>query len=159
MMDLLTYSLTHITDIGQWIDGTRTLFTDTETNIIHGSYNYGPENAPGYHIGPVYANGQIHASNWLETGEWNGLYLFVAKNTTNFYSFWWEFDRISDFDYSKRNTAGYFGSRENKYDPGTAAITTLSDGNSNNCYSLVSVLSRNQLAWQGTLMMGMMIVK
>jgi hypothetical protein len=128
-----------IDDTGEWIDGTRILFSDPETDQVHGSYFYGPEDAPGYHLGPVFANGQIMPSNWLEAGEWNGLYLFVAKNTTNFYSFWWDYARVSDFDYADRATAGYFGHRENKYDTGTAATVSLTDGNVNNCYSLNTV--------------------
>ena len=125
--------------IGEWIDGIRVLFADVGSDTVYGSYNYGPENAPGYHIGPVYANGQVLCSNWLEVGTWNGLYLFVAKNKTSFYSFWWDFQRVSDFDYSKRDVAGFFGHRENKYDAGSAATTTIGDGNKNSCYSLDTV--------------------
>lgn len=124
---------------GEWIDGTRVLYADDSSDLVYGSYNYGPENMPGYHIGPMYLNGQVMCCNWLEVGDWNGLYLFVAKNATNFYSFWWEYDRVSDFDYSNRNSTSYFGHRENKYDDGTAAQTTVDDGNKNSCYSLATL--------------------
>lgn len=137
-LDLVTNADT-FSFTGEWIDGIRVLFTDVDTDTVYGSYNYGPENAPGYHIGPVYANGQVVPSNWLEVGTWNGLYLFVAKNKTSFYSFWWDFPRVSDFDYSKRGVSGYFGHRENKYDTASAAHTTISDGNKNSCYSLNTV--------------------
>lgn len=75
---------------GVWIkpvgSGIRELFV--EGSNIASSYYYGDAQAPGYNFGPVSTNGQVFSSNWYEVDAYEGMYLFVAKNDTAFYSLW-----------------------------------------------------------------------
>ena len=66
--------------------GVRNMFTEGG-NIIS-SYTYGTTSNPGFNRGPVSSNGLVYSSNWYEGRDYEGMYLFVAKNVSAFYSLW-----------------------------------------------------------------------
>jgi hypothetical protein len=57
-----------------------------------------------------YLNGQVKAGRWSETGEYEGINMYVAKNSTHHYTAWWFISRMADFDYSLSTDADIQGS-------------------------------------------------
>jgi hypothetical protein len=86
----LLESTTSFDFTGVWVkpvgSGIRDLYV--EGGNVASSYFYGATQAPGYNYGPVSTNGQVFSSNWYESAAYEGMYLFVAKNDSAFYSLW-----------------------------------------------------------------------
>jgi len=100
------------------------------------SYDYHIDNGLyGYAIGTTSSNGQIGMSNWYEAGDYIGLYLYVAKNDTYFYSLWWWYPTMSQFNYSNVNNGAYYGNGTSWIDT-SVQYTSLDDANIYSCYQL-----------------------
>jgi len=121
---------------GRWVKpvGKGVRFIYVESGGTSSSYYYSESQYPGFNIGALSTNGQVYASNWYESATAEGLYLFVAKNSTTFYSLWWAFKNVAEFDYSKVSDANYFGQGLNYKDIYT--LVTSDDSHMYQCYEL-----------------------
>lgn len=120
-----------------WVD--RNVFVDSN-NLLTGSYDYGDNfDVPGWYYGYVHENGQVAQLQWYEEANFEGIYLFAAKNATSQYILWWGFDRISDFNYAKKNMDHWntngFGTR---VDYKKSDVTDYSLANAHYCYQLIT---------------------
>lgn len=91
---------------GQNSNGTteRTFFASGTT--IQSSFSYMYSSAY-YNYGNLFRSGQIACMSYYGAGSNTGIELLVAKNTELYYSFWWTFDYLSDFDYSMKSVDNY----------------------------------------------------
>jgi hypothetical protein len=126
---------------GDWWVGSvdRYVFVDSN-NILTGSYDYGQNlDVPGWYYGNVRENGHVAQLQWYEEANFEGMYLFVAKNATSQYILWWGFDWIADFNYSKKNEGHWaatgFGTR---IDYKKSDITDYALANTHYCYHLIT---------------------
>lgn len=120
---------------GLWTVNGATRYMYATSQYLISSYFYAPpSDFHGFQAGPLYSNGQVHSSNWYEDGDWQGLYLFVAKNDNTLYSLWWEYDALADFDYSMRMNTAYFGQSVSVRDE--SIMVSYEDSNVHACYML-----------------------
>lgn len=112
--------------------------TNSETAMYTGSYEYPYSDGsiiPGVDFGPIFLNGQVATFNWYEPGSDEGIGIQVAKNATSFYSLWWFFSRVSDFDYTLKDEDFYgqdFSIRDNSVSTADSETKAVS----NMCYML-----------------------
>lgn len=100
------------------------------------SYLYGPEGAyQGYSIGNTCMNGQVAMANWYENGDYDGLYLFVAKNDTVLMSRWVDASTVSDFQYGLTDQSYYAGASYSVRMP-NAPAATLDLASTYSCYQI-----------------------
>jgi hypothetical protein len=81
------------------------------------------------------SNGQVVLGNWYEYGMDEGIEMFVAKNSTTFYSLWWFFPRVSDVDYALK-VEDYQGAHWNYKDTSVSFTKAVTDSTANLCYIL-----------------------
>jgi hypothetical protein len=136
---------------GDWWVGSvdRYVFVDS-SNVLTGSYDYGQNlDVPGWYYGNVRENGHVAQLQWYEEGNFEGMYLFAAKNATSQYILWWGFDWVSDFSYSQKNDGHWatngFGTR---IDYKKSDVTDYSLANTHYCYHLISTTFEEECAQQ-----------
>lgn len=108
--------------------------SSTAFNTFTQSYHYGPEGAyQGYTTGSTCMNGQVAMINWYENGNYEGLYLFVAKNATFLMSSWLETPTVSNFQFSSTGQGSYSGA---SYSIKATDTTSMDQASIYSCYQL-----------------------
>jgi hypothetical protein len=115
---------------------------DPSTGVVTASYAYSYTYADKSIIsqyadyGNVYGrNGQVVLAKFYEQGNGEGVIIYVVKNSTTFYSLWWGFPRVSDFNYTLKEV-DYHGSYYNHKDTSVSWSKAVTESTKNLCYML-----------------------
>jgi len=130
-----------------------TIYDPNNAGGPYSSYTYkyaDKTTALGYEAGTKVAPG-IVATNFFENGmkkqPYNGIDIWVAKNTTAFYSAFWNFPSDSLFDYNKKNDPNFFAQSLNIKKTGKKATSTTSLAKVNYC-SILPTYVEQTACWK-----------